>query len=161
MVRKPSGKWRMCTDYTNLNKAYPKDPYQLSNIDDLVDGESRCGLLSFMDAYPGYNQIKMHLSDETKMTFTIDKECQLEVYVDDMVVKSDTKSQHAEALTSIFSAGKFLGFMLTKRGIEANLEKWKLVIRMRSPKNKENNFGTFLILVNQEGSPYISMPEKD
>ncbi|RDX78207.1 hypothetical protein CR513_41541, partial [Mucuna pruriens] len=33
MVRKSSGKWRMCTNYTNLNKACPKDPYPLSSID--------------------------------------------------------------------------------------------------------------------------------
>ncbi|RDX96179.1 hypothetical protein CR513_21190, partial [Mucuna pruriens] len=57
MVKKPSGKWRMCTDYTNLNKACPKDPYPLSSIDRLVDSVAGFALLSFMDAYSGYNQI--------------------------------------------------------------------------------------------------------
>ncbi|RDX82407.1 hypothetical protein CR513_36810, partial [Mucuna pruriens] len=69
MVRKPSGKWRMCTDYTDLNKACPKDPYPLPSIDALVDEASRCGLLSFMDAYSGYNQIWMHPCDKSKTTF--------------------------------------------------------------------------------------------
>jgi len=38
MVKKSSGKWRMCTDFTDLNKAYPKDAYPLPSIDRLVDG---------------------------------------------------------------------------------------------------------------------------
>ena len=38
LVKKPSGRWRMCIDYTNLNKAYPKDAYPLPIVDRLVDG---------------------------------------------------------------------------------------------------------------------------
>ncbi|RDX76100.1 hypothetical protein CR513_43953, partial [Mucuna pruriens] len=52
MVKKTNGKWRMCTNYINLNKVCPKDPYPLSSIDRLVDGASRYGLLSFMDDAP-------------------------------------------------------------------------------------------------------------
>lgn len=51
--------WRMCVDYTDLNKTCPKDPFPLQNIDKLVDDSSSYQLLSFMDAYPGYNQIPM------------------------------------------------------------------------------------------------------
>ncbi|RDX99702.1 hypothetical protein CR513_17219, partial [Mucuna pruriens] len=51
MVKKANGRWRMCTDYTDLNKACPKDPYPLPSIDRLVDGVSGQALLSFMDAY--------------------------------------------------------------------------------------------------------------
>ncbi|RDX78377.1 hypothetical protein CR513_41357, partial [Mucuna pruriens] len=54
----------MCTNYTYLNKACPKNPYPLPNIKRLVDGASGCDLLSFMDAYSDYNQIKMHPQDE-------------------------------------------------------------------------------------------------
>ncbi|RDX82660.1 hypothetical protein CR513_36526, partial [Mucuna pruriens] len=57
MVKKPNGRWRMCTDYTDMNKACPKDPYPLPSIDRLVDGVSGYALLSFMDIYSGYNQI--------------------------------------------------------------------------------------------------------
>jgi len=53
LVRKSNDKWRMCTDFTALNKACPKDAYPLPNIDALVDGVSGCKLLSFMDAYSG------------------------------------------------------------------------------------------------------------
>ena len=55
LVKKASGKWRMCVDYTDLNKACPKDPYPLPNVDKLVDGSSGYKYLSFMDAYSGYN----------------------------------------------------------------------------------------------------------
>ncbi|MCI27562.1 RNA-directed DNA polymerase (Reverse transcriptase), partial [Trifolium medium] len=54
-----NGKCRMCVDFTDLNKAYPKDPYPLPSIDRLIDGASGCRTLSFMDAYSGYNQIRM------------------------------------------------------------------------------------------------------
>ncbi|XP_057443900.1 uncharacterized protein LOC130736063 [Lotus japonicus] len=69
MVKKVNGKWRMCVDYTDLNKACPKDSYPLPSIDKLVDGASGNELLSLMDAYSEYHQIKMHPSDEDKTTF--------------------------------------------------------------------------------------------
>lgn len=59
----------MCMDYTDLNKAGPKDSYPLPSIDRLVDGASRHGMLSFLDAYSGYNQIRMFPPDEEKMAF--------------------------------------------------------------------------------------------
>jgi len=58
MVKKSNGNWRMCVDFTDLNNACPKDSYPLPNIDALVDSASGCALLSFLDAYSGYNQIK-------------------------------------------------------------------------------------------------------
>ena len=66
MVKKSNGKWQMCIDYTDLNKACPKDPYPLPSIDGLVDAASGFCFLSFMDAYLGYNQIPMHLLGEEK-----------------------------------------------------------------------------------------------
>ncbi|KAK2449974.1 hypothetical protein QL285_009117 [Trifolium repens] len=69
MVKKANGKWRMCVDFTDLNKACPKDPYHLPNIDRLIDGASGYKILSFMDAYSGYNQIKMNLADAPHTTF--------------------------------------------------------------------------------------------
>ena len=55
MVKKVNGKWRMCLDFTDLNKAYPKDSYPLPRIDQLVDSTVGHKLLSFMDAFLGYN----------------------------------------------------------------------------------------------------------
>ena len=59
MVKKASGKWRMCVGFTNLNKACPKDSYVLSRVDVLVDSMTQHQLLSFMDVFSGYNQIYM------------------------------------------------------------------------------------------------------
>ena len=63
LVKKPNSKWRTCVDFTDLNKAYPKDSFPLLRIDQLVDTTSGHALLSFMDAYSGYNQILMHIPD--------------------------------------------------------------------------------------------------
>ena len=55
MVKKANGKWRICVDFTDLNKACPKDNYPLPHIDQLVDSIAGHQLLSFMDAFLGYN----------------------------------------------------------------------------------------------------------
>jgi len=59
----------MCIDYTKLNRAHPKDAYPLPSIDQLVDGAFGFQLLSFLDAYSGYNQIRMNPLDEGKTIF--------------------------------------------------------------------------------------------
>ena len=55
MVKKDNGKWRICVDFMDLNRAYAKDSYPLPRIDTLVDSTARHQLLSFMDAFSGYN----------------------------------------------------------------------------------------------------------
>ncbi|XP_017408416.1 uncharacterized protein LOC108321234 [Vigna angularis] len=182
MVKKSSGKWRMCTDYTDLNKACPKDSHPLPNIDALVDGASEHRVLSFLDAYSGYNQIPMFGPDREKTAFITERanfyyevmpfglknvgatyqrlmdrifqeqigKC-MDVYVDDMVVRSADGMGHIKDLEEVFhqvrkfgmrlnpakctfgvATGKFLGFMLTSRGIEANLDKCEAVLQMQS-----------------------------
>ena len=69
MVKKANGKWRMCVDFTDLNKACPKDSYLFPRIDTLVDSMARNQLLSFMDAFSSYNQIKMEKTDQEKTSF--------------------------------------------------------------------------------------------
>ena len=69
LVRKANGTWRMCVDYTDLNKACPKDCFPLPRIDQLVDSTSGHELLSFMDAFFGYNQIKMNSKDQVHTSF--------------------------------------------------------------------------------------------
>ncbi|GAA0151485.1 hypothetical protein LIER_10194 [Lithospermum erythrorhizon] len=64
LVKKPNGTWRMSTDFTSLNKTYPKDFYPLSCLARLVDGCRGHEVFDFMDASLGYHQIKMYPEDE-------------------------------------------------------------------------------------------------
>jgi hypothetical protein len=173
----------MCIDYTNLNKAYPKDPYPLPRIDQIMDSTSGCDLLSFLDAYSGFHQIQMSRQDMKHTAFlTMDglyyyvvmpyglKDAlptfvramsktfgdlirdRVEVYVDDIMVKTKRGSTLVEDLTLVFdklratrtklnpdkcvfgiSAKKLLGFLVSHRDIKANLEKIKAIETMRPP----------------------------
>src|SRR4051812_27015820 len=69
LILKKNGTWRMCIDYTDLNKACPKDPFALPRIDQIIDSNAGSELLCFLDAYSGYHQIKMSLEDQEKTTF--------------------------------------------------------------------------------------------
>uniref|UniRef100_A0A2N9HJR6 Uncharacterized protein n=1 Tax=Fagus sylvatica TaxID=28930 RepID=A0A2N9HJR6_FAGSY len=185
MVKKANGKWRMCVDFTDLNKACPKDSFPLPRIDQLVDSTAGHRLLTFMDAFSGYNQIMMDESDQEKTAFITSKGLfcyrvmpfglknagatyqrlmnkmfhhqigrNMEVYVDDMLVKTKDDIKHLEDLKETFetlrryrmklnpskcvfgvSSGKFLGFMVSQRGIEANPDKIKAVLEMTPPRS--------------------------
>ncbi|KAL5827792.1 hypothetical protein ACOSQ3_019642 [Xanthoceras sorbifolium] len=63
VVKKKNGKWLVCINFTDLNKACPKDSFTLPHIDMMVDATAGHELLSFMDAFSGYNQILMHPND--------------------------------------------------------------------------------------------------
>lgn len=69
LSRKQNGKWRVCIDYIDLNKACPKDFYPLPHIDQLIDATSGYALLSFLDAFSGYNQISMYKEYISKTSF--------------------------------------------------------------------------------------------
>jgi hypothetical protein len=69
LVKKKNGKWRMCVDYTSLNKACPKVPLPLPRIDQIVVSTGGCELLCFLDAYSGYQKIKMKESDQLATSF--------------------------------------------------------------------------------------------
>ncbi|KAL0453505.1 UNVERIFIED_CONTAM: Retrovirus-related Pol polyprotein from transposon gypsy [Sesamum latifolium] len=184
VVPKASGKWRMCTDFTDLNKACPKDPYPLPRIDLLVDSTVGNELFSMMDAYQGYHQIFMAEENRIKSSFITNRGIYcynvmpfglknarvtyqrlvnkmfknqigttMEVYVDDMLVKSLKGDNHLSDLTQAFEVmrgygmklnpnkctfgvrgGKFLGYMVSERGIEANPEKIEAISRLQSLK---------------------------
>ena len=163
MVNKSNGKWRMCFDFINLNKACPKDSFPLPIIDQLVDSTAGHKLLSFMDAFSGYNQILMDEDDQEKTSFVTSQGLycykvmpfglknaratyqrlvnhmfshqigrNVEVYVDDMLVKSKDEAKHLVDLKKTFdtlckynmklnptkcvftvASRKFLGFMVS------------------------------------------------
>ena len=73
LVIKPNKKWRMCIDFMNLNKACLKDSFPPPRIDQLVEATAIYELLSFMDAYSGYNQILIYEPDKEHTSFIIDR----------------------------------------------------------------------------------------
>ena len=183
LVKKGNGKWRLCIDFTDINRACPKDSFPLSRIDLIVDAITGHELLSFMDAFSSYNQISMDPDDREKTSFVtaqgtycyrvmpfglknaratyqrlVNRMFQkqigttMEVYIDDMLVKSTTAELHIAHLSEAFqilrnynmklnpakcafgvSAEKFLGFIVNHREIEANPDKIKVVLDMPSP----------------------------
>jgi hypothetical protein len=70
MVPKKNGNMRMCIDFTELNKACPKDPYLLPRIDIIIDQAAGCEMLSLLDCFSGYHQVWMRREDEAKTGFT-------------------------------------------------------------------------------------------
>ena len=134
VVKKANGKWRMCVDFTDLNKTCTKDSFPLSRIDQLVDSTVGHKLLTFMDAFSGYNQIKMTKEDQEKTAFITSQGLycykvmpfklknagatyqrlmnkmfskqigkNIEVYVDDMLVKSKEELAHLDDLNETFA----------------------------------------------------------
>ena len=73
LVPKGEGKWRLCIDFTDLNKACPKDNYLLPRIDAMIDGTDDCLLMSFLDSFQGYHQIPLHPEDQEKTAFITNK----------------------------------------------------------------------------------------
>ena len=69
LVQKNNNEWRMCIDYTDLNKHCPKDPFRLPRIDQVIDSTAGYVLLSFLDCYSGYHQIALNEEDQIKMAF--------------------------------------------------------------------------------------------
>ena len=63
LVKKANNKWRLCIDFTDINRACQKDSFPLPRIDLIVDATVGHELLSFMDAFSGYNQIRMDSND--------------------------------------------------------------------------------------------------
>ena len=186
-VPKKDGKVRMCVDFRDLNKACPKDDFPLPHIDVLVDITTGSELMSFMDGFSGYNQIKMAPKDMTKTTFTTEwgihyytvmsfglknvgatyqrmattllhdmMHNEVEVYVDDMIVKSKDRGSHTTNLRKFFerikeyklrlnpqkctfgvTTEKLLGFLVNDRGIEVDSSKIKAILELPPPKSEK------------------------
>ena len=178
-------KWRVCADFTDLNKASPKNPFPMPRIDQLVDATVGHPWMSFLDAFQGYHQIPLAIDDQEKTVFvTLTRnyhykvmpfglknakatyqrmmtrifEHQLrkniEIYIDNMLVKSKVKSDHVNDLENIFDilrmyklrlnaskcsfgveSGKFLSYMVTHRGIKVNPDQIKAINNLQPPRN--------------------------
>ena len=69
IVKKSNWKWQMCIEFIDLNNTCPKDSFLLPRIDQLVDSTVGHQLLTFINAFLGYNQIHMNKEDQKKMSF--------------------------------------------------------------------------------------------
>jgi hypothetical protein len=186
MVKKANGKWRMCIDFTYLNKACPTDKFPLPRIDSLVDAAASSEFMSLLDCYSGYHQIWMKKEDEPKTSFITPSAtyCYLRMpeglknaggsfsrmtakvlhsqigrnvltYVDDIIVKSMKQENHIADLQETFAdfrqadlklnpekcvlgvkKGKFLGCLVSMKGIEVNPSKIEAILRMEPPSTK-------------------------
>uniref|UniRef100_A0A2N9H6P2 Integrase catalytic domain-containing protein n=1 Tax=Fagus sylvatica TaxID=28930 RepID=A0A2N9H6P2_FAGSY len=120
-VPKKDGKVRMCVDFRDLNKASPKDDFPLPHIDVLVDNTARHAMLSFMDGFSGYNQIKMAPEDMEKTSF---------------ITPWGTYCYKVMPF-GLKNAGKLLGFIVSQRGIEVDPDKIKAILEMKEPRTEK------------------------
>jgi hypothetical protein len=187
MVKKANEKWRMCIDFTDLNKACPKDEFPLLRIDSLVDAAASSELMSLLDCYSGYHQSWMKKEYEPKTSFITPSGtyCYLRMpeglknaggscsrmtamvlhsqigrnvltYVDDIIVKRTKQENHIADLQEtcanfrkaglklnpeecVFGVkkGKFLGCLVSTKGIEAKPNKIEAILRMEPPNSKK------------------------
>lgn len=154
-------------DYRYLNRASPEDDLPLPHFDVLVDNTTQFLVLSFMDGLFGYNQIKMDLEDmpfgfknaeetyhrEMVTLFHDMINKKIEVYVDDMIAKSQSEYNHTVHLQKLFDclrkfklrlnpnkctfgvrSGKLLGFIVSQCGIKVDLDKVKSIQEMPTPR---------------------------
>ena len=179
--------WKMesCIDFTDLNKACPKYPFPLPQIDQLVDSASGHAQLSFLDAFQGYHQIPMSVANQEKTAFITPRGAYcykvmpfglknvgatyqrmvtkmfghligktVEVYIDDMLIKSLRDEDHAADPLQVFDtlreshlrlnaskctfgvgSGKFLSYMVSRRGIKANLDQIAALVELVKPRS--------------------------
>ena len=69
VIKMKNEKWSVCVDFTDLNKVFQKDPFPVPRIDQLVDATIGHPRMSFLDAFQGYHQIPLALSDQGKTAF--------------------------------------------------------------------------------------------
>jgi hypothetical protein len=186
MVKKANGKWRICIDFIDLNKACPKNEFPLPRIDSLIDASATSDLISLLDCSSGCHQIWMK-EDEPKTSFITPSGtyCYLWMpeglknaggsfnmmtskvlhnqigknvftYVDDIIVKSTKQENHIADLQETFAnfrkaglklnpekyvfgvkKGKFLGCLVSTKGIEANQRKIEAILWMEPPKTRK------------------------
>jgi hypothetical protein len=179
----------MCIDFTDLNKACPKDEFPLPKIDSLVDAASTSELMRLLDCYSGYHQIWMKKEHEPMTSFITpsgtyyylwmpeglknagegfsrmtDKVLHSQIsknvliYVDDIIVKSTKQENHIADLQETFAnfrraglklnpekcvfgvkKGKFLGCLVSTKGIEANPSKIEAILWMEPSKSRKGD----------------------
>ncbi|GKA95827.1 reverse transcriptase domain-containing protein, partial [Tanacetum coccineum] len=153
MVKKNDNSWIMCVDFKDLNKACPKDRYPLPEIDWKVESQCRFPFKCFMDAYKGLRNVVATYQRLVDKTFHGQIGRNLEVYVEDLVIKSRTKDEVVCDIEETFRTlrkinmklnpkkctfgveeGMFLGYQVNTKGIKICPDKVDAVLSLQSPK---------------------------
>uniref|UniRef100_A0A2N9FYJ3 Retrotransposon gag domain-containing protein n=1 Tax=Fagus sylvatica TaxID=28930 RepID=A0A2N9FYJ3_FAGSY len=143
MVKKSTGKWRMCVDFTDLNKACPKDSFPLPRIDQLVDSTAGHKLLTFMDAFSGYNQIVM---DEERPREDLFHHQQGAFLLQSNAFRTEERRSHLpttdEQNVPRPDWPERRSLRRRHRGIEANPDKIKAILEMQATKEHQRSTKT-------------------
>jgi len=190
LVKKPNGTWRMCIDFTDLNRACPKDSYPLPKIDKLVDSPAGHELLSFMDAFSGYHQIPMAAEDQEKTSFVIDTGLYcytmmpfglknagatyqrlvnkifeplrtMEVYVDDMVTRSVKENDHPRDLEETFRLLRTYVMKLNPKKCTFGVKSGKFLGYMIDQRGIETNLDKVQAILQMRSPANIKHAETD
>jgi len=147
-VQKKDGRWRVCVDFRDLNRATPKDEYLMPVAETLINATAGHKMLSFMDGNAGYNQIFMALEDISKTAFKVPGAVGLfeylvmpfelknagatyqramnyifhdligklvEIYIDDVMVKSTSAGGHLEDLRKVLERTRKFGLKMNPK----------------------------------------------
>nr|GEV09100.1 hypothetical protein [Tanacetum cinerariifolium] len=158
MVKKNDGRWRMCVDFTDINKSCPKDCYPLPEIDWKIESLAEFYLKCFLDAYKGYHQIQIEEGYEDKTTFFVGEGffcygkmpfglknagATYQRLVDKVFSKQIERNLKAYVDDMVIKStseermlkeGPFLGHIITKKGIKSNPSKIKAVTKLEQPR---------------------------
>ncbi|GJW32380.1 reverse transcriptase domain-containing protein [Tanacetum coccineum] len=164
MIKKGNKKWKLCVDFTDINKACLKDCYPLPTNDQKIESLTKFQLKCFLDAYKGYHQIPMAKGDEEKIAFFIREGVfcykrlpfglkYTEATYQRLVDMSDSEEYMLADIQETFDKlrainmklnprkcsfgveeGPFLGYLIMKQGIKANSSKVKEISDLKPPK---------------------------
>jgi hypothetical protein len=177
-VKKKNEKWRMCVDFIDLNKACKKDDFPLERVGKIVDDAANSEMLSLLDMFLGYHQIRVRREDEEKTSFITPfgtfcfvrmlEECRMHifkndrnssspqlrrnilVYVHDIIVKSVQRRDHINDLAETFANLRAANLRLNPEKCVFGIHKGKVLRCLVSTKGIEENPNKIKALIEMQ-----------
>nr|AAX95490.1 Integrase core domain, putative [Oryza sativa Japonica Group]ABA93045.1 retrotransposon protein, putative, Ty3-gypsy subclass [Oryza sativa Japonica Group] len=150
LVRKKTGQWRMCVDYTDLNKSCPKDPFGLPRIDQIGRNVE-----AYVDDVVVKTKQKDDLITDLEETFAS--------------IRAFRMKLNPEKCTFGVPSGKLLGFMVSHMGMQANPEKINAILNMKPPSSQKDvqkltgcmaALSQFVSRLGERGLPFFKLLKK-